>query len=498
MFETELKFQIPPASEAAVRAAMARAAPRRQRLRAIYFDTAERALAAAGIALRLRQEGPRWVQTLKARGAHAAERHEHNLWLTAAERPAAAAEPRPLPARHAGTPAAEVWRHALGEPIEGFDAVRLQPVMSTDVWRRALRVPGPAGGSVEIAFDDGEIRAGAAAARVCELEYELVEGDLADLVRQAADGVARHGLWLDTVSKAERGELLARGQASQPPVRFAAAALGRRADGAGVWRAALAASVAMILPNASALAAGSADPEHVHQLRVAIRRLRCAVRELGPLVGLGGAPAWLAPLVALFGALSAGRDEAALLADLAPRLRAAGAPITDWRSAGQPAPPEPAGLVRAPAVQQALLALLVDSRATPVGLDAQAMRRHLRRRLARLHRQAAHAARGFEALPEAEQHQARKRVKRLRYLSEFTAGLSEARALERYLGPLAQAQQRLGEHQDLLVALPLYRAAAPQRPEAWFAVGWLVAQRERSLRRCRRALQALAKAKPFW
>lgn len=529
MFETELKFQVPPASEAAVRAAMARAAPRRQRLRAIYFDTVDRALAAAGIALRLRQEGPRWVQTLKARGgnmgtqgpggpalregespsgrpsgAFAAERHEHNVVLAGVDRPAAGAEPHPLPARHAGTPAAEAWQHALGEAIEAFDPARLQPVLATDIWRRAVQVADPAGGTVELAFDEGELRAGAAAARVCELEYELLDGTLADLARQAAAGVALHGLWLDTVSKAERGELLAHGQAVQPPVRFVAAATDRAADGATVWRAALASGTAMLLPNASALAAGSPDPEHVHQLRIAIRRLRCAVRELGALVGLAGEPAWLAPLVTLFDALGASRDEAALLADMAPRLRAAGAPLTDWRR-GQAAPPEPAGLVRAPAVQHALLALLADGAAVapagpagPAGLDAAAARHHLRERLARLHRQAARAARRFEALPEPEQHQARKRVKRLRYLAEFVADLFEPRAVKRYLRPLAQAQQRLGEHQDGLVALPLYRAAAAQQPEAWFAVGWLSADRARSAHRARQALKALADARPFW
>src|SRR5689334_1159565 len=106
MFETELKFQVPAEHAAAVRAAMARAVPRRQRLRAIYVDTPEGDLARVGVALRVRQEGPRWVQTLKARGAHAAERHEHNVPLP--RPPGGAAPPQVLPARHAGTPAAEV------------------------------------------------------------------------------------------------------------------------------------------------------------------------------------------------------------------------------------------------------------------------------------------------------------------------------------------------------------------------------------------------------
>ncbi len=496
MFETELKFQVPPERAAAVRAAMKAAAPRRQHLQALYFDTADGALGRAGIALRLRREGPRWVQTLKARGAHAAERHEHNVPLRAP-----GADPRPDPARHAGTPAAAAWAALLGEAIDVFDTARLQPVMATDIWRRSLALDRGGGCVVELAFDEGEVRAGTAAATVCELEYELITGDLAGLVRCAAEGVAKHGLWLDTVSKAERGELLARGLAHPPPVHFKPPVLPRRADGAALWRAALGSAVAMLLPNASALAAGSEAAEHVHQLRVAIRRLRCAVRELGPAVGLATEPAWLAPLVELFQALGAGRDEVALLQGLAPRLQAAGAPCTDWRtSLDAPAPPAPAALLRAPAVQQALLQLLVDSQAPwTEGLDAVAARRHVDSRLATLHEQAAQAGRRFDRLPEAAQHRARKRVKRLRYLADVVAGLyDKPRALARFAKPLAAAQDALGELQDMSTALPLYQSATARLPEAWFAVGWLVAEHAQAVRRSGKALRALGRAKPFW
>lgn len=499
MFETELKFQVPPERVAAVRTAMKAAAPRRQHLQALYFDTADGTLAQAGIALRLRREGPRWVQTLKARGAHAAERHEHNVPLRSTSR-APGPGPRPDLARHAGTPAAAAWAAALGEPMDGFDAARLQPVMATDIWRRSLRLDRGEGQVVELAFDEGEVRAAAAVATVCELEYELVEGDLAGLVRCAAEGVALHGLWLDTVSKAERGELLARGLAHPPPVHFKPAVLPRQADGAALWRAALGSAVAMLLPNASALAAGSAAAEHVHQLRIAIRRLRCAVRELGPVVGLAAEPAWLPPLVALFQALGAGRDEAALLQGLAPRLQAAGAPCTDWRAgAAVGAAAAPAGLLRAAAVQQALLQLLVDSQAWPEGLDAAAARRHIGSRLAALHEQAAQAGRHFDRLPEAQQHRARKRIKRLRYLADVVAGLyDKPRVQARFAQPLAAAQDALGGLQDVVTALPLYRAATARLPEAWFAVGWLTAEHEQAQRRSGKALRALGRAKPFW
>jgi triphosphatase len=310
-------------------------------------------------------------------------------------------------------------------------------------------------------------------------------------------------LWLDTVSKAERGELLARKRPFAPATRFAAARAFDAKDGAALWQDALARCSAMLLPNASALAGGSNDPEHMHQLRVAIRRLRCAMRELGPLVGLDAEPGWLAPLVELFRALGAGRDEVVLLAAVAPRLKQAGAPSTDWRAVDQPPSTPPAQLLRETGVQQAMLALLAASHAPPGDWPAskppgEAVH-YLRNRLSKLQAQARHAGRAFEHLPEEEQHRTRKRIKRLRYLAEFVGPLLGKRsAVKRFLKELAEAQDRLGEFQDLLVALPLYRAAAAREPGAWFAVGWITAERGTTTRACQQTLQGLGRAKPFW
>ena len=66
--EIEFKFQIPPDRLKAVEAALRRGTVVRTRLQARYFDTADQALAAEGIVLRLRKEGRRWVQTVKATG----------------------------------------------------------------------------------------------------------------------------------------------------------------------------------------------------------------------------------------------------------------------------------------------------------------------------------------------------------------------------------------------------------------------------------------------
>ncbi|MFO1338744.1 MAG: CHAD domain-containing protein [Burkholderiaceae bacterium] len=226
---------------------------------------------------------------------------------------------------------------------------------------------------------------------------------------------------------------------------------------------------------------------------------RCRAR-----AGAAGGPGRRAALAGAAGrpvqGPGAGRDEAALLQGLAPRLQAAGAPCTDWRAgAAAPASPAPARLLRDAAVQQALLQLLVDSQAGHDGLDAAAARRHVDSRLATLHEQAAHAGRHFDRLPEATQHRARKRVKRLRYLADVVAGLHDKpRVQARFAKPLAAAQDALGELQDISAALPLYRSATARLPEAWFAVGWLVAEHARAVHRSGKALRALGRAKPFW
>ncbi|WP_399685245.1 CYTH domain-containing protein, partial [Xenophilus sp.] len=79
--EIEFKFRIPPERLKAVEAALRRGAVGTTRLQARYHDTADGALAAAGVALRLRKEGRRWVQTAKAAGAGPVQRLEHNADL---------------------------------------------------------------------------------------------------------------------------------------------------------------------------------------------------------------------------------------------------------------------------------------------------------------------------------------------------------------------------------------------------------------------------------
>jgi inorganic triphosphatase YgiF len=546
--EIEFKFQVPADRLAALKAELRSAPTRRTRLRARYFDTADGSLAAQGAVLRLRQEGDRWVQTAKALGEGPLHRLEHNADLG----PARAGEmPEPDVRRHAGTPVGERIAHhleAAGQP--------LVETYGTDIWRlsREVHVPAPDGGAgttVELALDLGHVvatpAAGGAARRapVCELELELVDGDIAGLVELARHWSQAHGLWLSTVSKAERGERLMAGLDAAPavkarPPRFEAVEpapredAGKKAgrkgkgkgvrkgshrhgrnapDGPAIQRAVVAACLAQMLPNASEIAAGDATADVVHQLRVGIRRLRTALRELDVL-GPGFDPAWEPPLVLAFRGLGARRDQELRAEKLAPRLDAAGAPSATVESVTGDTP-APGDLVRDPAFQAVLVDLIgfaaIDAPAAAAPsddtgehaepgqpLDAPEARHALQRRLRKLHRRLVEDADRFDTLEIEARHDVRKKLKRLRYLAEFVAPLFDTEGARRYLAHLAPAQDALGEANDEASALEAFRGATATDPRAWFAVGWLSARQEASTRASQKALRRIAKAPRFW
>lgn len=253
MTEIELKLAVPPAARAAVRAAVATASAERLRLRAAYADTPDERLAGAHFALRLRQEGRRWVQTLKGRGDGLMARLEHEVAVKAGA--------RIDPARHAGTPAGDALARLLADGAPLVERYR------TDI-TRTLRRTRSGRATVELAFDEGWIVAGERRLPVCELEFELLAGPPADLATMAATWAQRFGLVWDVRTKSERGHRLALGLDTVPPVTAT-----RVPRGAG-FAVRVQAALAHALPNAVEPGAAAAR-EHA----AALRRLRRVLSE---------------------------------------------------------------------------------------------------------------------------------------------------------------------------------------------------------------------------
>jgi inorganic triphosphatase YgiF len=283
--ETELKFQVPRGRRMAVQAALATPSARTTRLQAVYVETAGRHLAAAGLALRLRQEGRVWVQTLKGRGDGLMSRLEHEVML-----PAQRGRPALDLQRHAGTPAGELLAAAL--PAGAV----LQTLYRTDI-RRLHRRVRTGGAVVEIAYDRGWLLAGRADGQpearlaVNEVEFELISGPASALPACACRWALRHGLWWDCRTKSERGMRLALGLTSVPAVDLQPA----RPAGFRAWQRALVACLLVLLANGAEIASGSHRVDHgvgwdtaLAQLQRLLQRSSAAASQAAPARALAG------------------------------------------------------------------------------------------------------------------------------------------------------------------------------------------------------------------
>ena len=227
-------------------------------LRSVYYDTAEHSLAEQGYSLRVRHDGKTYVQTLKFAPPEEKSFSRHE-WETPLH------DSKPDLSRLPAT--------AIGPVAARLGAKALVPVFSTLVTRQAIPL-SLKGTKLELAFDQGVITAGGWKRPISEIEIELQKGEAARLYELALALLDLATLRWSTASRFERGHALARG--TPPPISQAASsALASDATLDGAIAAILAGCQRHLLANEAAAEDGR-DPEGVHQMRVALRRMRAA------------------------------------------------------------------------------------------------------------------------------------------------------------------------------------------------------------------------------
>ena len=218
------------------------------------------------------------------------------------------------------------------------------------------------------------------------------------------------------------------------------------------------------------------DPEDLHQLRVATRRLRAFLRAGGPLFDAAWADSLRAELGWLGGHLGPARDLDVMLG----RLRAEVADL-DADAADASGLLETLQIERDAAYRDVgqtlesdryfgLLDRLEAAGAPPLTDDDTTLKTIF-------HKEAKRMRRTFAALgddPEDDAlHASRIAVKRARYAADLAAHELGA-AGERFIAVAKQLQDILGDHQDAVVAEARIRDWAAAAPEGRFAAGRLV------------------------
>ncbi|VWB56112.1 haloacid dehalogenase [Burkholderia lata] len=243
------------------------------------------------------------------------------------------------------------------------------------------------------------------------------------------------------------------------------------------------------------------DPEFVHQMRVALRRLRTLMRFF-PLFAdrqwrdtLGVDLRWLAAL------LGTVRDWDVFATESLPALIAADGGDGEWNGTLDAARAQCAAarLELRQALHSARYARLtlgwlewLSSLALPPAEDSDApsLRRHATKRVRRLFGHL-YASPSLTSLDTAARHQVRIDAKRLRYALEFFASLASRRTRTETVKTLTRVQSVLGEANDTMVALHhLEKLAAPPY-QLGFVRGYGAALEQRAARDAETLLASL-------
>ncbi len=499
--ETELKLRIAPGQLARLKrhALLKRYSVTRtvtRRLQNIYYDTPKLDLHKSEMALRLRHAGRQWLQTLKGGGSVQAGLHRRNEWE--------------VPVQRAALDFSATQEVDWDEHLRPSLRKQLQPVFVTDFTRNS-RMLDFQGAQIELCMDQGEVRTEQHSVPLCELELELKSGEPGLLFELALKILEVVPFELETVSKAEQGYRLLSGYAGQP-LRGVAPVFARTDTLTDVLQALIWSCLQHFQGNLSG-AMGSDDDEYLHQMRVALRRLRVVLRiaqkvradaQLAGLytvvsdlcIALGRIREWdvfIAGTLQPMRARMAGH--AGLQALLAASERQRAACYAELR-----------GTAQAREMQRLLLRFSIwmngdywkqQPETVPLARDFAT------RRLRKLAKRFALSGHQLDTAEAAQLHALRILAKKLRYSAEFFASFYDRQKAGSFLAALSEVQDVLGLINDIAVAHRLLDGLAEQQDRSVLEAvtlsrGWIAHDLSHQLYVLRKTIQRFNKQNAFW
>lgn len=424
----------PEAAEVLIASDLLSAQARPVTVRAIYFDTPSRDLSAAGFTLQIREAEGAWVQIVEASAAPA------------------------------GLFALPEWRHRIkGEgpviddstplrAVLGSRAHHLTPAFQLELARQEWQLQSD-GAEVVLTLERGEIMAGDRRAPICELVLTIGHGPASALYSLARRLDELAPLRLGVVSEAERGFRLI----DPLPLTHKAGQVALNDDmtAADSFRLIVAACLRQFRLNEPLIS--PANPEALHQARVALRRLRSAFSLFRPMLGddqltrLSEESQWLAAV------LGEARDIDVLQARCTTedqRQRLQPARRTAYDRAEAMLASRRARILMPDLVEYAALGpwctlpSAAEVRQTPIREFAGAALDRYRRKVKK-------DGADLSELGDAALHEIRKDAKKLRYGAEFFVPLfrdKRRRRAARFVAALAELQDQLGALNDLATA----------------------------------------------
>lgn len=227
-----------------------------------YYDTADYRLMKNQFAFRIRKIGDNYIATVKGQGDYKAGLHTRAEWNVEVESAEASVEP------FAGLPVGKDLVRAVGSE-------KLIPMFRTIFHRTEMDVEDGRNGKINIAIDHGVIQSGEKKEPLCEVELELIQGEVVSLIRLGADLAENYPLFMERRSKYERGIRLAgipEIWKEEEKKSISAGLKGQPLDAA--FSKIVVGYLERISDSIEQFLQNPQDPEAAHQIRVKIRQLR--------------------------------------------------------------------------------------------------------------------------------------------------------------------------------------------------------------------------------
>jgi len=485
--EIELKLQLTPqvARQLPAHPLLAGIKTQRQHLLNTYYDTPGLELHARRLAVRFRKKGWQWLLTVKSAEPASGGLAMRSEWETAAH-------PGEFDFSHVDNPELKIFLDNA--------APQLQPIFTTDFRRTVWHVPF--GESViEMGVDRGSVQSEGRRLPICEVELELISGNMADIFALTRELQNTLDLLPAVASKAERGYALFAGL-PETPYKARTATLDPEMTPVAAFRAIALGCLEHFQRNERGLIA-SKDPEYVHQARVALRRLRSAIKLFAPVLPVDFVAAYGQTWQTLAGALGDTRNWDVFVAETLPPILAAFPGHRDARRLlregtrrARQARKAVTHMVALPDYSRLIVeftaAVYALSDLLPQNLEDFAIRQ-IKARV----RQARRLAERHGELEPAERHRMRICFKKLRYAIEFFTPLLPAKRLKPYLQTLSRLQDELGLINDHVTAQALLDEALKNRPPGAIH-GWMYGRHELLVSELPEALDTWLAQKAPW
>lgn len=472
--EIELKLRIAKEDiprlrrHAAIRKHLAERAVTR-RLVSTYYDTPDLQLLEQRVSLRVRSMSGGWFQAVKAAGHSLAGLHQRLEWEDIISK---------------GEPDYTKITDPSLTPIFDDPALRqaLLPIFTTDMRRTEWQLDYQ-GSHIELSLDDGLLIAKDHCQPLIEIELELKGGKVEHLFALALELQSDIPLTIENVSKAQRGYAYYRDFPQQASKAKPAGLTLKDSPGEAFEKAGW--ECLRQLQSNQAIAIQGDDPEGVHQMRVALRRMKVALKAFGSQDDvLGDEIDWLNDL------LAKARDLDVLLHETLPGLKLPADELQQAQAHVARARSRAYGALRNGLRQSRYQRLLLTlGHLFAVGLPASrhavsnTAASHLRRRHKKLLKQ----GKRLNKLSVEKRHKLRILARRLRYAVELFSPLYPSKKAEKQtaklLDALSEIQASLGALNDLAVTSQTLERMSKRNPglqPAWLA--WQHAARKREKR----------------